>query len=198
MRYGPGMQTRTLTFFFELVKEPEFLEFFLLVPWITSASSTHPSPVLLFSFSSQHYPRTNILLKRTFFLAPFEVFPSLFPHIPALFPHDVFMRQCCINNTKVLPHVKDHHVSQASLLLKKGTMQWSLQSSCYFLQPAGIHLRRFLQLWGCPSRIECRRAGSSTQSFEILYHIRHDLSKDFLKPCKWQDIIHTMNCCWRT
>lgn len=126
MRYGPGMQTGTSTFFFKLLKGPEFLQFFLLVLWITSASdnkcffyTSFSYSFILFFFSTLHKHKEPP--EETFFLAPFEVFPTLFPHMPALFSHDVFMGKYYFNNIKVLSHIKDHQGSQASLLLKTGT-----------------------------------------------------------------------------
>lgn len=86
---------------------------------------------ILFFFSTLH--KSKEPPEETFFLAPFEVFPTLFPHMPALFSHDVFMGKYYFNNIKVLSHIKDHQGSQASLLLKTGTKWWSLWSSGYFL-----------------------------------------------------------------
>lgn len=100
MRYGSGMQTRTLIFA-ELLKEREILHFFLLVPEITSAFPTHLSPILPFSFSSQHYPRVNIHLKRILVLVPFEFFSTLLRHIPALITF--FTRQCYCKRKSSLP-----------------------------------------------------------------------------------------------
>lgn len=144
IRYDSGVQTRTSTFFFELLKEQEFLHFVLLGPCITSfpslPSSLHPFHTVLFCFSSQCYPRVDTILERTYFFALFDVLPTLLSHLPAIFSpiylifsHDVFIRKHFFSNMRVLFHLEDHQSSQVALLLKRRTKQQSLWSSCLFL-----------------------------------------------------------------
>lgn len=102
MRHGSGMQTRTLTFA-ELLKEPEFLHFFPLVPGITNACPTHPSPIFPFSFFSQHYPRLNTHLKRILVLVLFAGFFLSFPISLPYFLMTFFMKQCYFKHRSSLP-----------------------------------------------------------------------------------------------
>lgn len=132
MRYGSGMQTRTLIFA-ELLKEREILHFFLLVLEITSAFPTHLSPILPFSCSSQHYPRVNIHLKRILVLVPFEFFSTLLPHIPALFPHSIFHEAMLLQTWKFSPKSRTVRVPRHHCCWKEGPSDDPLQSSCYFL-----------------------------------------------------------------
>lgn len=162
MRYGPGMQTGTLTFF-ELLKQPEFLHSFLLVPWVTSASSTHPSPILLLSFSSQHYARANFLPEENFLPCTIWSFPysvSPYPHIPALFPYDVFMRQ--------------HYYSNINFSVMSRTIRAPRHHCCWKEGPRDDPCR--------VAATSCNQQGSIWDGFFSSEVLRHRLSAEELIP----------------
>lgn len=208
IRYGSGVQTRTSTFFFELLKQQEFLHFVLLGPCITSfpslPSSIHPFHTVLFSFSSQCYPRVDTILERTYFLALFDVLPTLLSHLPAMFSpiylifsHNVFIRK----------HFFQQHESSLS---PRGPSEFPGNTAAEKTDKTMIPVEQLLVL--VVNRDPLEKASSALrfsitewvqerqvlhQSFQILYRIRSDLSEDSLRPCKWQDITHNMKCCWR-
>lgn len=174
--YRPGLLT-----FAELLKEPEFLHFYLLVPGITNACPAHPFPVLPFLFYSQHYPKLNTHLKRFLVFMPFDVFSPLFPHIPSYFLTKFFMRQCYFKCKSSLP-------SQGPSGLPGTTACWEEGPSDDPFRVAATACNQQQSIWGGFFSTEVSHRGLTAEELVpqpnlfIFFSLSDMKTKDFLRP----------------